>query len=156
MTLTNAPAHCGARGIRSRRVGKRQLGLIILLVVVLTRVIVPPGYMPTPIHSGASVSLFTLCGGDARSSQLMNAWHHTEHGGHSAEGHSASVGFELCAFDALSFVFASLTAVWLSPVIAIAGKINVRVIRATESRPVASGHPPRAPPWRSTSRSHPI
>lgn len=128
------------------RLDVRQVLLLFLLLVVFSRAIVPPGYMPAPLHSGTSLSMFMLCGGDVQSVQLIAAWHDVGASGHSHGASSASLGFELCEFDALSFIFADLSISSFSPFIGATEINGITLVSMVAARPHPRNNRPRAPP----------
>ena len=133
--------------IACRRFSQRRLVLLFLFLVLITRVIVPPGFMPSPINSGTSISMFMLCGGDHQSSQLLDAWQDDHHPmGHDASQHSASHGFELCDFDALSMTLATLSDALFTAVFGASAIIDAPALPSASIRPETRNHPARAPP----------
>ena len=139
--IPNKPVRSG-----SHRACQRYLILLFLLPMVITRVMVPPGYMPAPIHSVTSITMFMLCGGDSQSAQLIKAWEHTHTSEHASHGHPEIHGFELCEFDALSFTLADLSATDFTPVIGAAEAHTPLVSAAAVLRLISRNHPVRAPP----------
>jgi len=133
-------------GSGSRCTRQRYLIVLFLLPVVITRAMVPPGYMPSPIDSATSITMFMLCGGDTQSAQLIDAWEDTHSGEHTSHGHLASHGFKLCKFEALSFALADLSAITFTPVIGAAEVYEPSIFAAPVVRWILPNHPVRAPP----------
>jgi len=121
--------------------------LLFLFLVLTSRAIVPPGFMPSPINSSGSNSLFMLCGGDWRSSQLLDALHDNHHlMAHHASHHSESHGFELCDFDALSMAIAEPPDEPLLAFIDASAIVDAPIFSAAPFRPTFRNNPARAPP----------
>lgn len=133
-------------GSGSRCARQRYLIVLFLLPVVITRAMVPPGYMPSPIDSATSTTMFMLCGGDTQSAQLIDAWEDTHSGEHTSHGHPASHGFKLCEFEALSFALADLSATTFTPVIGAADGHVPSIVATPAVRWIPRNHPVRAPP----------
>lgn len=125
---------------------RQRLVVLVVVLVLFTRVVVPPGFMPAPITSGSPLSVFTLCAGDRQSAQLVSAWeiHHAPH--LLGNEHSASLGFELCEFDALSFSLASFPSIKQPPLITTVDIAGIPLASEAVTRPMSLDHPARAPP----------
>ena len=142
------------RWTHARSPGQHQRILLCLMLVVVSRAMVPPGYMPSPISATGSFSPFVLCGGDWQSAQLLDAWDQGHAMEHSDGHHSASHGhgFEFCDFDALSLSLAEPLSDNLAPpfytsflsAVSLAGAAIVL-------QPARANHLPRAPPSRFVS-----
>ena len=82
--------------------------MLFLSLTFFARAIVPPGFMPSPIHGISSFnSLFMLCHSDWQSSQLLDTLHDSHHSmAHDASGHSEGHDSHQCDFDALLMALA--------------------------------------------------
>ena len=83
---------------------------------------------------------------DGALAQLLGAWQDVGSSEHAHNASSASLGFELCEFDALSFVFADLSASSFSPFIAATEIHGIPLVSMVAARPHLRNNLPRAPP----------
>ena len=130
-----------------RQFRQHRLFLLFLFLILISRAIVPPGFMPSPINSSDSHSLFMLCGGDWQSSQLLDALHDNHHPmANHASHYSGGHGFELCDFDALSMALAAPSDAPVMAVIDASAVADAPIIIAAPVRLTLRNNPARAPP----------